>query len=136
MIVTEDIRAKKFYFVFNIFNLVFNAVLLAAAYYVNSGVLLLKETLVSLAIANFAFYSSMGFIKWGLNKEQKKFLASFFGSILYKMVFVTAAIVILLNILNLAEKIFIIEIFIFYFFYLSIEIAYLAKINSGNRTKK
>ena len=63
-------------------------------------------------------------IKFGVKKSTSSFLIFFFGGMVFRMFLVLIAVFICLKFLEINENSFIFSVFIFYFFYLIIEIFY------------
>lgn len=71
------------------------------------------------------FVVGLVFVQWGINKSEKKFLASVYGGLMLRLIVLISLVVIILIFLEINEISFIFSVLFFYFFYLIIEIIYL-----------
>lgn len=93
----------------------------------NSGISpqLFSSILYGIVISTFNFLLGLFSIKFGLEKSQKKFLIIVFGGLVLRLFITFSLIVIALKFLDVTLNSFIFTVFIFYFYYLMIEIFYL-----------
>ena len=84
-----------------------------------------KSILIGDLLAYFNFLMGMGFLFWGINRSDKKFLASLYGGLLLRLSLLLILLIAVLVFLEINEITFIFSILFFYFFYVIIEIMYL-----------
>ncbi len=84
-----------------------------------------KSILIGDLLAYFNFMMGLGFLFWGINRSDKKFLASLYGGLLLRLSLLLILLIAVLVFLEINEITFIFSILFFYFFYLIIEIMYL-----------
>ena len=84
-----------------------------------------KSILIGDLLAYFNFLMGLGFLFWGINRSDKKFLASLYGGLLLRLSLLLILLIAVLVFLEINEITFIFSILFFYFFYVIIEIFYL-----------
>ncbi len=84
-----------------------------------------KSFLIGDLLAYFNFLMGLGFLFWGINRSDKKFLASLYGGLLLRLSLLLILLIAVLVFLEINEITFIFSILFFYFFYIIIEIIYL-----------
>ena len=87
--------------------------------------ILFKSILIGDLLAYLNFLMGLGFLFWGINRSDKKFLASLYGGLLLRLSLLLILLIVVLVFLEINEITFIFSILFFYFFYLIIEIIYL-----------
>ena len=87
--------------------------------------LFFKSVLIGDLLAYLNFLLGLGFLFWGINRSDKKFLASLYGGLLIRLSLLLILLIVVLVFLEINEITFIFSILFFYFFYLIIEIIYL-----------
>ena len=87
--------------------------------------ILFKSILIGDLLAYFNFLLGLGFLFWGINRSDSKFLVSLYGGLLLRLSLLLILLVVVLVFLEINEITFIFSILFFYFFYVIIEIMYL-----------
>ncbi len=86
---------------------------------------LFKSILLGDLLAYFNFLMGLGFLFWGINRSDKKFLASLYGGLLLRLSLLLILLIVMLVFLEINEITFIFSVLFSYFFYVVIEIIYL-----------
>ena len=107
---------------FGIFSLLVLAMLTLIAV---SNKIIFKSILIGDFLAFLNFMLGLIFVTWGINRADKKFLASLFGGLLIRLSLLLVLLTSTLIFLEINEISFIFSILFFYFFYVIIEIIYL-----------
>ena len=84
-----------------------------------------KSILIGDLLAYFNFLMGLGFLLWGINRSNKKFLISLYSGLLLRLSLLLILLIAVLVFLEINEITFIFSILFFYFFYVIIEIMYL-----------
>jgi len=84
-----------------------------------------KSILIGDLLAYFNFLMGLGFLLWGINRSNKKFLISLYSGLLLRLSLMLILLIAVLVFLEINEITFIFSILFFYFFYVIIEIIYL-----------
>ncbi|NNG27876.1 MAG: hypothetical protein HKM87_10145 [Ignavibacteriaceae bacterium] len=84
-----------------------------------------KSILIGDLLAYLNFLMGLGFLFWGIKRSDKKFLASLYVGLLFRLALLLILLTAVLIFLEINEITFIFSILFFYFFYLIIEIIYL-----------
>jgi Ca2+/H+ antiporter len=84
-----------------------------------------KSILIGDLLAYFNFLMGLGFLLWGINRSNKKFLISLYSGLLLRLSLLLILLIAVLVFLEINEITFIFSILFFYFFYIIIEIIYL-----------
>ena len=84
-----------------------------------------KSILIGNLLAYFNFLMGLGFLLWGINRSNKKFLISLYSGLLLRLSLLLILLIAVLVFLEINEITFIFSILFFYFFYVIIEIMYL-----------
>jgi hypothetical protein len=87
--------------------------------------IIFKSILIGDFLAFLNFMLGLMFVTWGINRADKKFLASLFGGLLIRLSLLLVLLTSTLIFLEINEISFIFSILFFYFFYVIIEIIYL-----------
>jgi len=87
--------------------------------------ILFKSILIGDLLAYLNFLMGLEFLFWGINRSDKKFLASLYGGLLLRLSLLLILLIVVLVFLEINEITFIFSILFFYFFYVIIEIMYL-----------
>ena len=87
--------------------------------------ILFKSILIGDLLAYFNFLMGLGFLLWGINRSNKKFLISLYSGLLLRLSLLLILLIAVLVFLEINEITFIFSILFFYFFYVIIEIMYL-----------
>jgi len=91
----------------------------------SSNQIVCKSILIGDLLAYFNFLMGLGFLFWGINRSDKKFLASLYGGFLLRLSLLLILLIAVLIFLEINEITFIFSLLFFYFFYVIIEIIYL-----------
>lgn len=84
-----------------------------------------KSIFFGIVLSVFNFVLGMMFIIYSINKSEKIFLITLWAGLIFRLVLMLSVIVFMLIFLEINKGGFIFSVFIFYIFYLIIEILYL-----------
>ncbi len=81
-----------------------------------------REAWTGLAISFLNFLAGTAIVSWGFAKEDKKFMGSFFGGMIFRLLIIFFVLFILVHYLNFNKLILVITLLVSYFSYLVLEI--------------
>lgn len=84
-----------------------------------------KSILIGNLLAFLNYLLGLAFLFWGINRSEKKFLASLYGGLLIRLSLLLILLIFVLVFLEINQITFIFSTLFFYFFYVIIEIIYL-----------